>query len=208
MARAQRTCTTVCHYTPATLARACRYVLGGGIDLDPASDPFGQRSVGARRYFAEEDDGLSLRWQAPRVFCNPPGGKRRGRSHAALWWHHATLQWRQRWCDHVLFLAFSLNLFQTALGESDLHPLDFHVAIPRIRVPYARPDLGEDRSQPSHPSAVILLSESPAAHARLAATFGPQGGRFRGRVQCPARLPRRWGASDGAQLSLLTEAGA
>jgi len=48
-------------YTPAGVIEAAREVLGG-IDLDPASSETANRTVGAPRYFTEEDDGLARDW--------------------------------------------------------------------------------------------------------------------------------------------------
>ena len=57
-------------YTPAQYVNAARIVMGG-IDLDPASNAVAQKTVKAKRYFSERDDGLRQRWQG-RVFLNPP----------------------------------------------------------------------------------------------------------------------------------------
>lgn len=58
------------NYTPQSVIDNVRKVLGA-IDLDPASCETAQRIVKAKRYFTEEDDGLSKPWTG-RVFLNPP----------------------------------------------------------------------------------------------------------------------------------------
>ena len=58
---------------PDLLETACR-VLGGPIDLDPASCSEAQENVQAERYFTIEDDGLQQPWPADRCWCNPPYG--------------------------------------------------------------------------------------------------------------------------------------
>ncbi len=57
-------------YTPPLIIDAAREVLGG-IDLDPASCEFANSIVKAKKYFTEEDDGLTKKWEG-RLFINPP----------------------------------------------------------------------------------------------------------------------------------------
>jgi ParB family chromosome partitioning protein len=58
------------YYTPPGVIVAVREVLGE-IDLDPASCAMAQETVRATRYFTEEDDGLTKRWDG-RLWMNPP----------------------------------------------------------------------------------------------------------------------------------------
>jgi ParB-like chromosome segregation protein Spo0J len=62
-------------YTPPKFVEAARKVMGG-IDLDPASSHQAQEVVQARRYFTEEQDGLSRPWgtlkRPSRAWCNAP----------------------------------------------------------------------------------------------------------------------------------------
>lgn len=74
---------TVEWYTPPRIIEMVREVLGGIIDLDPASDERPQEWIKAKRIYHES--GLRLPWQATTVFCNPPYGKSDGRSSQALW---------------------------------------------------------------------------------------------------------------------------
>lgn len=53
--------------------RACR-ILGGGIDLDPATDLSGMSAIKARIAYTEADNGLSLPWLG-RVWLFPPQDK-------------------------------------------------------------------------------------------------------------------------------------
>ena len=57
-------------HTPPHIMDAAKAVLGV-IDLDPASSEAANKSVGAKVFFAESDDGLSKEWRG-KVWMNPP----------------------------------------------------------------------------------------------------------------------------------------
>lgn len=57
-------------FTPPQYIAAARQVLGQ-IDLDPATHPLAQRTVGAKKFFTAADDGLSRDWRG-RIWLNPP----------------------------------------------------------------------------------------------------------------------------------------
>lgn len=58
-------------YTPVEVIELAKRVLGE-IDLDPASCEEANETVGASRFFDEDEDGLDREWDADRVWCNPP----------------------------------------------------------------------------------------------------------------------------------------
>ena len=57
-------------YTPAVFIEAAREAMGG-IDLDPASSAEAQATVGARRWYGKDTDGLTRPWDG-RLWLNPP----------------------------------------------------------------------------------------------------------------------------------------
>ena len=57
-------------YTPSYIVEIAREVMGG-IDLDPLSSAEAQQTVGAVKYYDENEDGFSKEWNG-RVWCNPP----------------------------------------------------------------------------------------------------------------------------------------
>jgi hypothetical protein len=59
------------YYTPEYLTNAARLCMGS-IELDPASDEFGNSMVKAERYFTEEQDGLAQVWRAKTMWMNHP----------------------------------------------------------------------------------------------------------------------------------------
>jgi hypothetical protein len=61
------------HGTPPEVVAAARVVLGGAIDLDPASCDKANGYVLATEYMTKEDNGFVQPWWG-RVFLNPPGG--------------------------------------------------------------------------------------------------------------------------------------
>lgn len=62
------------YYTPQWLADPVRDVLGGRIELDPASCLEANQTIQAQRIFTKEDDGLKQVWRAKTLFMNHPFG--------------------------------------------------------------------------------------------------------------------------------------
>lgn len=74
------------HYTPVDIAERARYVFDGAIDLDPASDFEGNKTINATRYYASAFsadatradprcfgyDGLLCEWRSSALWLNPP----------------------------------------------------------------------------------------------------------------------------------------
>jgi ParB family chromosome partitioning protein len=71
-------------YTPSKYIEAAREVMGG-IDLDPASCEEANRTVRAKRYYTETNNGLSQDWTCESMWLNPPYGDTNGKSNIAIW---------------------------------------------------------------------------------------------------------------------------
>jgi hypothetical protein len=62
--------------TPGYVLEPIRLLLGG-IGLDPCTEP--DNPTGADEFYALPQDGATLPWSQPTVFCNPPYGEARNR---------------------------------------------------------------------------------------------------------------------------------
>ena len=69
--------------TPRDWVDLFRIILGGTINLDPASCNYAQSYIQADEYWTE--GGLEKEWRAGTVFCNPPYGKTGLGSNQGLW---------------------------------------------------------------------------------------------------------------------------
>ncbi len=169
------------HYTPPWIASLARETFGGPIHLDPASCEAANRLIGAERYFAEQDDGLSLPWEG-NVFLNPPGKRRRlgneDVSQAAFWWASLAVRFADGHgpIPHAVFLIFNLELLRHAQAWPVRQPLTFPTLIFRHRVRYFRPGpIGQDPVEgdcPTHPSALVYLGPERERFCHLAKPLG------------------------------------
>ena len=71
-------------YTPVEIIEAVRVVLGGSIDLDPASTPEANEVIRAKKIYTIEDNGLRWQWHGT-VWMNPPYGMDGRQSRQEIW---------------------------------------------------------------------------------------------------------------------------
>lgn len=140
--------------TPQPVIEFARATLGE-IDLDPASDARFNERVKAKRFFTEEDDGLSKLWTG-RVFLNPPGdptGKL-----IQLFWEKLVDSYVTMRVESAFWVGFSLEQL-VSLQKYPVHPLSQRVwlVIPSRRISYWSPEMDEEADQPSHGSYFALL---------------------------------------------------
>lgn len=136
-------------YTPVDIITSSRKVLGS-IDLDPASTAFANERVRAVDYYDKEDNGLNCTWHG-NVFCNPPGGRVRGKSLPALFWNKLTISQQ---VSQAIFLAFSIELLQTSQMVTDNSVCKHVICFPKRRLKFVSPD-GLTAKTNTHASAII-----------------------------------------------------
>lgn len=133
-------------YTPEWLIDLARDTLGA-IDLDPASSEKANLTVGARKYFTIDDEGLARSW-AGRVFLNPPF------SRMAEFMKKAAYEYEDGAVD-ALVLIGSTGCISAGYTKS-VEPY-------AMWVPYGRPNFthasGKSNSSPSRGTIVWYLGD-------------------------------------------------
>lgn len=121
------------HFTPSDWCEDFRYILGGRIALDPASNAFANQVVQAEHYY--DNNGLVFPWQLDSVLLNPPGKSKENPGGAAVWWQKLVYEWelgQRMWS--AIFVGFSLEILQTAQSYPVLQPGDFPHMVPNKRI--------------------------------------------------------------------------
>lgn len=145
--------------TPSDIIERSRRVLGT-IELDPASSVEFNRTVRAERFLTKEDNALTCAWpEARTIFLNPPGGKLKNRSLAALFWERLMQQLLSGEFDHAIFLGFSLEQLQTTQTKSCALSIisgQFPFCVPSKRVAFVDVN-GKPGSQPTHSNIIVYI---------------------------------------------------
>lgn len=153
------------HYTPAEIIEAARQTMGG-IDLDPATTALvNERTVKAERIYTREDDGLSKPWHG-RVWLNPPGGKTKGKSNAAIWWSKLVVEWLEGRVEQAVFLGFSIEILATS-QSSRVWVGDCPFCVPRRRIEFLK-EGGSVGDSPTHANIIAFLPPRGCAEEALA----------------------------------------
>lgn len=153
-------------YSPEPVPALARRLMGG-IDLDPASSAEANRTVGARRIYTAEQDGLGRSWEGA-VYLNWPGGRDENNVSNAQLWVAKLLEeyWSGRTTEAVVLV------FNAATSAEWFQPFwDHALCFPRGRLAFVRPG-GVVGDSPSHSNAVAYLGER---HDRFADLFAPLG---------------------------------
>lgn len=152
-------------YTPARYFEGVRETLGE-IDLDPASNPMANATVGAKHFFTKEDDGLELDWYG-RVFVNPPYGKTDdGKSLAGEFCNKAVREYENGNIDACIILVNSLH------SQAWQAPLYKHtVCFVDHRIQFVSGD-GDQNKNPTFQNIFVYLGKNDEAFASAFQRFG------------------------------------
>lgn len=141
--------------TPIWLVNSAKQVLGE-IDLDPASSPEANVRVGAKKFYTkEEEDGLTKEWR-DTIFCNPPGGKVKGKSVAALFWTYLMQEIKSGNVNHAIFICFSAEALQNTQGKGVPSVGEYPFCIPAKRIHFDYPG-SERKKAPTHGNVIVYV---------------------------------------------------
>lgn len=165
------------HYTPREIIEAAREVMGA-IDLDPATTlAVNTAIVQARKIYTFDDNGLVQPWSG-RVWLNPPGGRERNKSRAAIWWNKLANEYALGQVTEAIFLGFSLEALATT-QDTRLWIGDFPFCIPRARIAFLQQkgdgafEVGES---PTHSNVIAYLPRPDrGSEARFVEVFSRFG---------------------------------
>jgi len=161
-------------YTPEEYTNAARATMND-IELDPASNPIANNWIRARRYFTEQDDGLSLPWESCAVWLNPPYGTTdTGESNQEKWTRRLISEFE---CGNVTQACCLVN---SATGNQWFQPLwSFPICFVSSRIKFLDRNC-EKQAQPTHSNVVVYIGPNKAAFVHNFRQFGtivlPKGG--------------------------------
>lgn len=150
-------------FTPRPFLDAAHQLMGG-IDLDPASEEYANRVVCAARFFTEDDDGLSQRWEG-RVWLNPPYGIEAGESNQARWSRRLIESYRAGAVTEALLLVNAVP------GNAWFAPLkQYPICFPDSRIRFYNQET--EAGQPTHSNAIIYFGPQIVRFAQIFGRFG------------------------------------
>lgn len=152
-------------YTPSAFVEAARVVLGG-IDLDPASCPYANRTVQAGRFYTQDDDGITQPWHGT-VWLNPPYGREEGEADSNQ------ARWSRRLIDAYQSgeIHAAILLVNAVPGNKWFAPLKrFPICFPDARIRFYNEST--EAGQPTHSNALIYVGPDVAAFVRAFSVFG------------------------------------
>lgn len=174
-------------YTPTAIVEAARSVMGS-IDLDPASCEEANRTVKARRFYTREQDGLSLPWDTPAVWLNPPYGRDEDhKSNQATWTARLVNDHNAGRVEQACALVNAMT------GNKWFRPLwAFPICFVDGRIKFVAPieTNPDEKKSPTHSSCVVYFGPNVERFVRVFSRLG--------HVVTPDRVAR-----DEAQRRLL-----
>lgn len=128
-------------YTLPRYIEAARLVLGD-IDLDPASCEIANRTVQARRYYTQEENGLEQAWYG-RIWLNPPFGRlSNGTSRIRLFLDRLVQEYRSG------NIVAAIAMVKADPKQRWFHPLwNYPICFAHDRVYFLRPNARPEKHQ-------------------------------------------------------------
>lgn len=160
--------------TPKGIVDSARLVLGGRIDIDPASSAHWNRTVGAVTYYSKDIDGITKDWVGS-VYCNPPGGKLGNKSNTARFWGKLMEEVSLGHVEHAIFMAFSVEALAVTQEKPYKSMGEFMVCIPSKRIKFDRPEGVLNTKAPSHSNAIVYVPGSTNKYLSFIEQFEPFG---------------------------------
>ena len=154
------------YYTPKEYADAARVVMGK-IDLDPASCEEAQKNIGAKKYYTEDDNGLSKTWSGA-IWLNPPYSKTEGESNQAIWSHRLVSEYESGNVIQAILLV------KAALGYKwfeELWDIAPAVCFARNRLSFILED-GTDEGQSKQGTAFFYFGNNIEKFIEVFTRFG------------------------------------
>lgn len=139
-------------YTPVDILDRARVVLDG-IDLDPASDDYGNARVRADRFYGSQPPSLQQDWSATSIFLNPPSGKIGRGSKPVLFWRRLIEHLDAGVVGHAIFVAFSIEQMQTTQDGKGRSIAEFPFCVPKRRLAFDKE--GETKTSPAHSNVIV-----------------------------------------------------
>lgn len=159
--------------TPSHVLELARTVLGA-IDFDPASSEEFNRNVQAASFLTSDDDGLVAKWPLGSLYCNPPGGRRAGKSMTQLFWSRLMNHQSSGKLTHAIFMAFSLEAMQSTQGKGVPSIAEFPFCVPAKRLAFVSPG-GLPGLAPAHSNCIIYVSGTVDASSKFREQFSTIG---------------------------------
>jgi hypothetical protein len=151
-------------YTPAPYIEAARIVMGGGIDLDPASCLVANETVKASQYYDEAMNGLEQPWYG-RVWLNPPYGKVNNKSTIALFVNKLVQEYEAGNVSQAIILT------PADLDEKWMRPLwNYIICFADHKLWFNRPD--QSKSSQFFGTAFTYLGPNETSFLNVFSQFG------------------------------------
>lgn len=144
-------------FTPVWLVEKVHRVLDR-VDLDPATEASANARIQAAMTMGWNAELPETRWlfSPGTVYCNPPGGKKAGKSMTGLFWRRMMQERDSGLLTHGIFLCFSLEALQHTQGMGCNPVAEFPLCVPKKRIKFDLPS-GFTPASPSHSNCVVYV---------------------------------------------------